>query len=287
MPPIFFPLLTPQPKKSFSVDRYLLDRSREKFSSLSSVLPSDRSFNGSSSKVVPVLKVDRTGLAGGCGHYTDVSRPPRTPLFDISNYSCLSREQEYLGGSRLKATLQAPNVVTDENGQFRSKVRRCNKDRRALRPLTINLENVVDFDDDVPLSDVLSGLRTDRVRLKTLKRKGTFVVDEIKKKLNFGPAISELPPHNVVGYEDIENSTILGHDYNDEIFFSDDESDDEYSQHCQDLKSRYDKNFAQVPKSYASLGPPTARCQKCHAVMWKEERVNKNSIHGIPKFNLQ
>ena len=39
-------------------------------------------------------------------------------------------------------------------------VRRCNKDRRALRPLTINLENVVDFDDDVPLSDVLSGLRT-------------------------------------------------------------------------------------------------------------------------------
>ncbi|WOH00687.1 hypothetical protein DCAR_0520061 [Daucus carota subsp. sativus] len=157
-------------------------------------------LNGS---VVPVLKVDRTGLAGGCGHYTDVSRPPRTPLSHISNYSCLSREQEYLGGSRLKATLQAPNVVTDENGQFRSKVRRCNKDRRALRPLTINLENVVDFDDDVPLSDILSGLRTDRVRLKTLKRKGTFVVDEIKKKLNFGPAISELPPHNVVGYEDI------------------------------------------------------------------------------------
>ena len=52
MPPIFFPLLTPRPKKSFSVDRYLLDRSREKFSSLSSVLPSDRSFNGSSSKGV-------------------------------------------------------------------------------------------------------------------------------------------------------------------------------------------------------------------------------------------
>ena len=24
----------------------------------------------------------------------------------------------------------------------------------------------------------------------------------------------------------------------------------------------------------------------CHAEMWKEERVNKNSIHGIPKFNL-
>ena len=39
-------------------------------------------------------------------------------------------------------------------------VRRRNKDRPALRPLTINLESGVDFDDNIPLSDVLSGLRT-------------------------------------------------------------------------------------------------------------------------------
>ncbi|XP_017217100.2 uncharacterized protein LOC108194658 [Daucus carota subsp. sativus] len=41
-----------------------------------------------------------------------------------------------------------------------------------------------------------------------------------------------------------------------------------------------------VPKPYASLGAPTVRCQKCQAVMWKEERSNKDNIHGIPKFSL-
>lgn len=91
--------------------------------------------------------------------------------------------------------------------------------------------------------------------------------------------------------------------------------DDEYWQHAQNLNSRYNKNFAQgvlllftvlfsvccfcidvirdfdcfnfsVLEGYASLGPPTARCQKCTVVMWKEERMNKDNIHGIPRFNL-
>lgn len=30
------------------------------------------------------------------------------------------------------------------------------------------------------------------------------------------------------------------------------------------------------PGKYCSLGAPTAKCQKCNALMWKEERVNKN-----------
>ncbi|XP_074371969.1 uncharacterized protein LOC141712794 [Apium graveolens] len=41
-----------------------------------------------------------------------------------------------------------------------------------------------------------------------------------------------------------------------------------------------------VPEEYASLGGPTAICSKCHARMWKEERVNKNVTKGCPIFSL-
>ncbi|XP_074356767.1 uncharacterized protein LOC141696538 [Apium graveolens] len=41
-----------------------------------------------------------------------------------------------------------------------------------------------------------------------------------------------------------------------------------------------------VPGEYASLGGPTAICSKCHARMWKEERVNKDGTKGCPIFSL-
>ncbi|XP_074346739.1 uncharacterized protein LOC141685544 [Apium graveolens] len=41
-----------------------------------------------------------------------------------------------------------------------------------------------------------------------------------------------------------------------------------------------------VIPGYCSLGPPNVLCEKCSAVMWKEERVNKNVKHGKPEFSL-
>ncbi|XP_074335081.1 uncharacterized protein LOC141672390 [Apium graveolens] len=41
-----------------------------------------------------------------------------------------------------------------------------------------------------------------------------------------------------------------------------------------------------IPEEYASLGGPTVICSKCHARMWKEERVNKNVTKGCPIFSL-
>lgn len=41
-----------------------------------------------------------------------------------------------------------------------------------------------------------------------------------------------------------------------------------------------------VPVGYSSLGPPTEFCRKYGAVMWKEERTNKNVKTGVPKFSL-
>ncbi|KAK1397385.1 hypothetical protein POM88_007248 [Heracleum sosnowskyi] len=41
-----------------------------------------------------------------------------------------------------------------------------------------------------------------------------------------------------------------------------------------------------VPHEYATLGPPSVKCTKCHAIMWREERVNKNVTKGTPIFSL-
>ncbi|XP_074342285.1 uncharacterized protein LOC141679779 [Apium graveolens] len=40
------------------------------------------------------------------------------------------------------------------------------------------------------------------------------------------------------------------------------------------------------PTEYSSLGPPNVQCSKCHAMMWKEERTNKNVTKATPQFSL-
>ncbi|KAK1398933.1 hypothetical protein POM88_008796 [Heracleum sosnowskyi] len=46
------------------------------------------------------------------------------------------------------------------------------------------------------------------------------------------------------------------------------------------------KTTNNVVKEYATLGPPSVQCNKCHAWMWKEERVNKSVVWGTPVFSL-
>ncbi|XP_074356817.1 uncharacterized protein LOC141696591 [Apium graveolens] len=41
-----------------------------------------------------------------------------------------------------------------------------------------------------------------------------------------------------------------------------------------------------VTLKYASLGPPSVKCSKCEAWMWKEEHVNKYCSKGIPEFSI-
>lgn len=41
-----------------------------------------------------------------------------------------------------------------------------------------------------------------------------------------------------------------------------------------------------IPEEYATLGGPSVQCSKCNARMWKEERVNKNVIKGVPLFSM-
>uniref|UniRef100_A0A161ZZV1 Replication factor A C-terminal domain-containing protein n=1 Tax=Daucus carota subsp. sativus TaxID=79200 RepID=A0A161ZZV1_DAUCS len=84
---------------------------------------------------------------------------------------------------------------------------------------------------------------------RKLKRKGGFLAGEVNKKLASGQKKPDMSEKDFPGYEDIENSIIVGHDCVDESMFSDEEfEDDEYWQHAQNLNSRYNKNFAKAQK---------------------------------------
>lgn len=47
-----------------------------------------------------------------------------------------------------------------------------------------------------------------------------------------------------------------------------------------------DINKIDLCSEYLSLGPPTVTCSFCHALMWKEERVNKKSGKVNPEFSI-
>ncbi|KAK1393019.1 hypothetical protein POM88_012075 [Heracleum sosnowskyi] len=73
--------------------------------------------------------------------------------------------------------------------------------------------------------------------------------------------------------KDIESSTISELQADEgELFW-----DDEYDFPCNEEIMDDDTEI---------LGPPTECCNKCHAILWKEERANKNVKHGVPKFSL-
>ena len=41
-----------------------------------------------------------------------------------------------------------------------------------------------------------------------------------------------------------------------------------------------------IPEEYATLGGPSKLCSSCNAMMWHEERVNKNVTKGRPFFSI-
>ncbi|KAK1398128.1 hypothetical protein POM88_007991 [Heracleum sosnowskyi] len=103
---------------------------------------------------------------------------------------------------------------------------------------------------------------------------------------------------NEVGNDDlyddkIENSRIKDLTDSDVDFDSDVEGSEDFTSDDEEMDIDYDNEYEcytngngsqrgkvkskyQIPEEYASLGGPSAKCLKCNARMWKEERVNKN-----------
>ncbi|KAK1367619.1 hypothetical protein POM88_033711 [Heracleum sosnowskyi] len=77
------------------------------------------------------------------------------------------------------------------------------------------------------------------------------------------------------------NSTMssLISDDEDDLFWDDDTTFNDIPEGCISSK-------VAPADGYASLGAPTECCSKCHAIIWKGERVNKSVRHGVPKFSI-
>ncbi|KAK1372558.1 hypothetical protein POM88_028751 [Heracleum sosnowskyi] len=88
-----------------------------------------------------------------------------------------------------------------------------------------------------------------------------------------------------IDYEVIEHSVILNEEFDEELFVED-ECDLADDMNLDFLDDGLESNVHHIPEEYATLGAPTCICLYCGAYMWKEERVNKNVIHGTPMFSL-
>ncbi|KAL8132621.1 hypothetical protein AgCh_008197 [Apium graveolens] len=89
-------------------------------------------------------------------------------------------------------------------------------------------------------------------------------------------------------FDSSENSIIADFQAEEgELFWDDDcHSDEKDDINFEKNLENSEKLNKPVPKGYSTLGPPTETCFKCGAVMWKEERSNKDVTKGTPKFSL-
>ncbi|KAK1373314.1 hypothetical protein POM88_029507 [Heracleum sosnowskyi] len=126
---------------------------------------------------------------------------------------------------------------------------------------------------------------------KSIKRNITDSISDISQVLFSNDAEQPQQPHfNDTEFTEIEHSHILGYDTTDAEFFSDDGSEsgstiNENSSNECDFDEANNSTTTSVPADYATLGPPSEKCQFCEAYMWKEERVNKQVKNGAPLFS--
>ncbi|XP_074325792.1 uncharacterized protein LOC141663852 [Apium graveolens] len=84
-------------------------------------------------------------------------------------------------------------------------------------------------------------------------------------------------------FDSAENFTIADFQAEEgELFWDDECHNDQVNDIILDKNLENSEKLDQpVPKGYLTLGPPTETCCKCGAVMWKEERSNKDVTKGL------
>ncbi|XP_074377523.1 uncharacterized protein LOC141719037 [Apium graveolens] len=141
----------------------------------------------------------------------------------------------------------------------------------------VNYMNLLEGSQDgTPLSDV------------TNSGSATFSRNMLRGKENYLGFGRELFANEIVSDDEEESN-----DFNEvapSVLSDDSEGSDYEASDCESSgKKNKDSRRAPrrvVPEEYASLDGSTAICSKCHAQMWKEERVNKNVTKGCPIFSL-
>ncbi|KAK1385751.1 hypothetical protein POM88_007820 [Heracleum sosnowskyi] len=114
---------------------------------------------------------------------------------------------------------------------------------------------------------------------KRIKRNITDSISDISQVLFSNDDEQPQQRHfNDTEYTEIEHSHVLGYDTTDAEFFSDDgsESGSTINENSSNECDFDEANNSTTTSDYATLGPPSEKCQFCEAYMWKEERVRHN-----------
>ncbi|KAL8125176.1 hypothetical protein AgCh_012741 [Apium graveolens] len=161
---------------------------------------------------------------------------------------------------------------------------------------------------ELPSSHIVTPRSNSRVNYMNLlegSQDGTPLSDETRSNindvsLNGREPLNRKGKENYLGFgrelfanEIVSDDEEESNDFNEvapSVLSDDSEGSDYEASDCESSgKKNKDSRRAPrrvVPEEYASLDGSTAICSKCHAQMWKEERVNKNVTKGCPIFSL-
>lgn len=147
-----------------------------------------------------------------------------------------------------------------------------------------------------PLSDITNTETTSKSKQSNTKEQA------ILKEFDMARNLFDI---NDIYDDQIENSIVDPLQFTDDEFDCDDLTDNDWNDvsseeetnnysDCDDNEVPVNNSGCPVkqrrkhiiPEEYATLGPPSVKCSKCNAQMWKEERVNKNVTKGQPVFSM-
>nr|XP_017246302.1 PREDICTED: uncharacterized protein LOC108217905 [Daucus carota subsp. sativus] len=186
-------------------------------------------------------------------------RSSRTPFADITN--TVQRNTSHNNNDRVKGKGKKTEMESN-NGIDKGKGKSVNLEDATLKEWSRNL-----FEEE----------------FSTNPSRDSVLYDENLEETRCEPQILSDDSET-----DLENSHEV--DDGDDLF--DDESDvenDTENNNPNETKSqkrctRGSKYL--IPEEYATLGGPSKVCSSCNAMMWHEERVNKNVTKGQPLFSI-
>ncbi|KAK1355085.1 hypothetical protein POM88_048341 [Heracleum sosnowskyi] len=236
---------------------------------------------------------------------------PLYPLSEIFNTPTVSSPKHILGNCEILNTPTSASVNKSTASSLKPKPNMSfvNKSLHiqtsssgAVRSIDMECINKNDADtmDRQPLSNITNHKSHSISKSQKEKGKGKLLNGETTRNLFEEEFQSPTPQRSDDYYDQLEHSIIGDSEYNED---GTDDSNDEYCTEepwgeIGDIDSDVEtlpsssklpkktRRSCQIPEDYATLGGPSVKCTQCNALMWKEERVNKNVTKGTPIFSL-
>ncbi|XP_063939748.1 uncharacterized protein LOC135148453 [Daucus carota subsp. sativus] len=220
--------------------------------------------------------------------------PPRTPFADITNTveRSVVHTTKVKGKVRERKTIfENSNSIGKENakgstlqsieahrtkGGVKDKVRTTNLESNNFaekgKGKVSNWENA-------PLKDWIRNLFAEE--FSTNKSTDSVLYDEDLEETRFDASYFSEDSDSDMDSADVDN--FFDDEFDDQSHVEPDSENINPNESNLQKKCRRGSKYL-IPEEYATLGGPSKRCPSCNAMMWHEERVNKNVTKGKPLF---